>query len=174
MVIVGIDPGISQPGAAAVRRLGSGERFPYRVLAARSVKTDTKAGLVDRVFEIWDLYSGLVREFCPELLAVERQADVMAAARRGAVGFNSSNHQTMATVGAAIGVARAYCLPCIEIGKRTINSAVANKGNAEKHEIQRAVELLTGERISQAKADAVAAAIAGGKRWQLEQHRRTA
>lgn len=173
MVVVGVDPGISSPGAAAVRRMGSSERWPYCVLAARSITTDPKARRVERVWAFHDLVSELVREFAAELVAVEEQADLMAASRRnpGRVGFNASNHSTMATVGAAIGIARAYRVECMEIRKQTINVAVLGPGGgaaAEKRDVQQAVERLTGRWLSQAKADAVAAAIAGCQRWAMQ------
>ena len=172
MVIVGCDPGISQPGAAAIRRLDG-----YRVLAARSIKTDTKENLIARASAVWDLYADMVREFCPDLIVYEKQADLLAAARRGVVGFNASNHQTMATVGVIIGVSCAYRVPCIEIRKQTINVSVLGPGggaSASKAEIQKRIEMLCGVKLSQAKADAAAIAVAGAQRWQLEQARRIA
>lgn len=162
--VASFDPGIGQPGFAVVDRTALG----YRVVEARGITTDAGDSMVVRVGEIWDVLAELLREHCPALLAVEKQYETQAAAfERGE--FQASNAKTMVTVGAAIGCGRAYRVPCIEIAPQTVKVALLGKGSrsASKKDVQAGVLRLTGQRLSQAKSDAVAIAVAGAQRAHL-------
>lgn len=171
MLAAGFDPGIAAAGLGAVRR----DPDRYRVIEAKCVRTKASDSLADRCGKIWDALSLLFRTHTPDVLTIEEQQGAQAGAYREG-DFNSDNSKTHVTVGLAIGCGRAYRVPVLVIGPRTLNVAVLGTGNAnaDKHQVQRAIELLCGVRLAQAQADAVKIAIGGAKRWQIENHVRIA
>lgn len=174
--VAAMDPGISTPGFAVVTRGPSSYQCPYRVLDSDSMHTTPEDGdLAERCSVIWDALSLLLRVHTPDLLAIEEQANTSAGAWREGR-FSADNSKTHVTVGLAIGCARAYRVPVMLIRPQTVKVAVCGKGgaNAKKQQVQEAVFRLTGQRVAQARADAIAIGIAGAQRWQLEKNRRTA
>lgn len=158
MRVCGFDPGIASPGVAIVERVPG----QYLLHEARTASTRPADTLDVRLTHIWTVLEQMLRAHKPELMAIESQLRVMAGARaRGH--SNAGNDKTMATVGLAVGCARAYGLRTLFVEPQRAKIAVLGRGsgNVEKESVQKAIAWLVGTRLPQAQADAAAIAIAG-------------
>jgi crossover junction endodeoxyribonuclease RuvC len=162
----GFDPSIASAGIGAVRRTAKG----YELLDAIVVRTTAHQPIEERLAIIFSGLSMLLRTHMPAFLAIEDQAGVQAGLRiKGRDGreVQANSSKTIMVVGLAIGCAKAYGVPWFFRRPQTVKLAVCGHGgaNADKRQVQRAIELLTGTWLQQDKADAVATAIAGCQHW---------
>ncbi len=161
LAFAGFDPGVTNPAVACVRRTATG----YELLAAKTARTKPSDPLELRLRVIWELVSSLIRSFQPAVLGIERQAGAQVGAWRNQE-FNADNSKTLWTCGVALGAALAYGAEPRILDPKTAKIAVLGKGygNADKKTVQAWCEAITGAKLSQAAADAVALAIAASQR----------
>jgi crossover junction endodeoxyribonuclease RuvC len=124
MFVLGIDPGLTTTGYAV---LGEG------VIAALGViRTGPEDPTPTRLLEIRRDLAGLIREYSPEVMAIEQV-------------FVNRNLQTATSVvrasGAAMIAAAEAGLPVFEYTPSKVKSAVAGYGNAPKDQVQRMVAI---------------------------------
>jgi Holliday junction resolvasome RuvABC endonuclease subunit len=159
---LGFDPGIRSPGIGVVRRTARG----YALVSVAVPRTLPTAGFEQRCDVIVDALSLAMREHMPAFVAFEDQTRaIVAAHERGEV--NASNAGPLIVQGLVIAAARIYRVPVIKIQPMSAKLAVLGKGNraASKHQVQEAVLRITGSRVPQDGADAIAVCIAGFQRW---------
>jgi len=158
--VLGFDCGITSPGLGVITRLATG----YRLDAHRVVRTKASEPLEARCHRIWQALSSAIAQWRPALVAVEEQAGAQVGAyKRG--DFNADNSKTIMTVGLALGAAFAYGIDVTLIKPQRAKIAVCGPkmSRADKREVQAAVERITGVRVPQDAADAVANAIAAAQ-----------
>lgn len=158
----GFDPSISSLGLGVVRRAAS----RYAVVWAKTIRTSTKEAFELRCDVIVDALSAMLHAEQPSFLAIEDQRFVQAGKWREGE-FQSNNGKTLVVQGLAQATARVYRIPVILVQPQRVKIAVLGSGNrqAKKIDLQRALERLTGEWLSQDSADGVATAIAGCQKW---------
>jgi crossover junction endodeoxyribonuclease RuvC len=127
--VLGIDPGVSRCGYGVVRRVGS-RLVPVAGGVITTAPTDPLPG---RLAELYAELDGLLSEFSPDVVAVERV-------------FFQTNARTAMSVGQASGLAlaaaaRAGC-GVVEYTANEVKQAVAGYGAADKSQVQRMVQLL--------------------------------
>jgi crossover junction endodeoxyribonuclease RuvC len=128
MFVLGIDPGLSRCGYGLVAR---GEADSVLVArAAGVIETDPAAGLPDRLLILHTELRALVREFAPDVVAVERV-------------FFQVNAKTAMSVGQASGLALLVAAEAgCEVAQYTSNEvkqALVGYGAATKDQVQRMV-----------------------------------
>jgi crossover junction endodeoxyribonuclease RuvC len=125
-LVLGIDPGVSRCGYGVVRRDG----VAFRAVAYGVVRTPTTEELPLRLATLLRELDGLIAEFRPAALAVERV-------------LFQVNTRTAMSVGQASGLALALAgragVPVVHYSPNEVKLAVAGYGNAEKAEVQRMV-----------------------------------
>lgn len=147
-VALGIDPGSRITGYGLVARQGSRLTF----LAAGSIKTSAKAPLAQRLGEVYDGLTEVVREYAPEVAAVE---DI----------FYAKNVRTAAVLGHVRGVALLAAamagLEVFEYPPASTKMAVAGYGRADKDQVALMVRQILGIRrpLPPDASDALAVAI---------------
>lgn len=156
MLVLGIDPGTATTGYGIVRKLENG------IIDAVSwglVETDKESLLGKRFINIYKQIMDLIKEFKPDVIAMERI-------------FFASNAKTAISVGQAQGV-MIYCfakskLEIFEYTPSTIKKTIAGSGKAKKKDIQKSLRKFFGARIRSSKnkkthfddaADALAVAL---------------
>jgi crossover junction endodeoxyribonuclease RuvC len=126
MFVLGIDPGLSRCGYGVVTRRPGG----LAAAAGGVISTDPSAPLPGRLSTLFEELVGLVSEFRPEAVVVER------------VFFQVNAHTAMAT-GQAAGVALvAAAQSGCEVAQYTANEvkqAMVGYGGATKEQVQRMV-----------------------------------
>lgn len=129
-VTLGIDPGTARLGYGVIR--GSDPAVP---LEFGVVQTSSSQDMPSRLLQLHNELTGLVREYRPEVMVIERL-------------FFSRNVTTAISVGQARGVAMLAAAECgIEVVEYTpaeVKQAVAGYGNADKQQIQYMVKLILG------------------------------
>jgi len=149
MIVIGIDPGISNTGYGVVERRGG------RLLALDGgvISTHPDTDLALRVAAIADRIDALVHEHKPDAMAIESI-------------YFGRNVQTAFAVGHARGailaVAGRHLLETSSYTPQQIKQAVCGSGRADKLQVQRMVAALlelTGELPADHAADALAAGI---------------
>lgn len=149
MIIFGVDPGTATTGWAAI----SGDRHKQKLLVCGSIITSKLKDHSTRLEEIYDQLSQKIKEFKPDVLAIEKL-------------FFNTNQKTALMVGQTHGVVR---LAAVKAGIKTIEytplevkMAITGYGRAEKKQIQYMIgKLLKLEKpiIKDDIADAVAIAL---------------
>jgi len=149
MVVLGIDPGVSNTGYGVVARHGG------RLVALDGGVIETRAGraLADRLVYIHDAVRALAAEHGPTAVAVE---DL----------YFGANARSAFAVGQARGVvllaAGQAGVPCASYTPQQVKLAVCGSGRADKDQVQRMVQTLLGLEAPPAPdhaADALAVAI---------------
>jgi crossover junction endodeoxyribonuclease RuvC len=149
MVVLGIDPGVSNTGYGVVARHGG------RLVALDGGVIETRSGreLADRLVDIHAAVQALVAEHGPAAVAVE---DL----------YFGANARSAFAVGQARGVvllaAGQAGLPCASYTPQQVKLAVCGSGRADKGQVQRMAQALLGlERPPSPDhaADALAVAI---------------
>lgn len=148
-VVLGVDPGVSSLGLAAVARRG---RRP-ELVGARTVRTPGDLPEAARLRLIHEAVRSAIAEHRPSSVAVER------------VAWNK-NQVSALTVARATGVvllaASQAGLPVEEYGPLEVKMAVTGQGNADKAQVREALARFHGLRDVPSQsdaADAVAVAL---------------
>lgn len=154
MIILGVDPGTATTGCAVIEAASGGSKL--RALDYGCIRTSPDLPMHVRLQQIYDALCNKVREYKPEVLAIEQL-------------YFNKNVRTALTVGQARGVAILAAANCgLDIAEYTplqIKLAVTGYGRASKGQIQRMVAaLLCLPEIPRPDdtADALAVAICHG------------
>ncbi len=148
MLVLGIDPGLSRCGYAAVRRARRPEAEAAGVLS-----TPADADRAARLAELQADVRSLINELRPDVVAVERVLFQRNAATAMAVGQ---------AVGVVLAEAAAAGCEVAEYSPNEVKEAVAGWGGADKAEMAEMVRVLLGlsEQLRPVDAsDAVAVAL---------------
>lgn len=145
MFVLGIDPGLSRCGYAAVHQAG---RAP-RLAAIGVLRTSPDDPLPSRLAELQRELAELIEECRPDVVSVERV-------------FFQTNVRTAMSVGQASGLAlaAAWTAGChvVQYTPNQVKVAVAGHGAAGKEEVQRMVQVRLGLAAPPRPADAADAA----------------
>lgn len=151
MIVIGVDPGTARTGYGVVE--GSNGRL--RVIDSGCITTAGDQAPEARLKVVFDGILAVIREFRPELMAVEQL-------------FFNKNAKTAFSVGQSRGVAllAAACtgVKVAEFTPLAVKIAVSGYGRAEKSQVQRMVQQILGlEDPPQPDdiSDALAVAICG-------------
>lgn len=129
-VTLGIDPGTARLGYGVIRG-----REPAESLEFGIVETPSGDAMPDRLLRLHDELLGIIREYRPEVMVVEKL-------------FFARNVTNALTVGQARGVAMLTAaengIPVVEYTPAEVKQAVAGYGNASKEQIQEMVRLILG------------------------------
>jgi crossover junction endodeoxyribonuclease RuvC len=155
MLILGIDPGTATTGYGLIRTSPRN----LEVVDFGLIETDKNGTDAKRLENIYDMVSKLLKEFSPDIVAIERL-------------FFATNAKTAMAVGRASGVmlfaASKSRIEVVEYAPGTIKKLVAGDGRADKKLIQKSVRKVLGAKVrSKAKkrthfdnvADALAVAL---------------
>lgn len=127
-LILGIDPGSRITGYGIIDQQGQQHR--YITSGSIRIKADY---FPDRLKQIFDGVSEIIRQFSPEQLAIEQV-------------FMHKNADSALKLGqargAAICAAQAQDLPVFEYAARQVKQAVVGKGSADKTQVQHMVKIL--------------------------------
>ena len=152
MRILGIDSGYAIMGYGVIEMTGN----HFEVIAYDSIVTDKDMDMPDRLKHLYTTLMKVIREYEPEVAAIEEL-------------FFNSNAKTAILVGQARGVAVLACSNSgIEISEYTplqIKQALVGNGRAEKKQVQFMVKTILGLKEvpkPDDTADALAAAVTHG------------
>ena len=150
MIVLGIDPGIASTGYGIIE-LSHGERMSY--IDCGVITTSSKKNESERLIEIYDRITGIIRGYRPDAVAIETI-------------FHTKNLKSLAQVSEAIGVitfaAGRLGVPIKKFTPLEVKSAIVRSGRAEKSQIQQMVIKLLSLREppgSNHASDALAIAI---------------
>lgn len=160
MIILGIDPGIADTGFGIVEA-HAGE---YKALGYGSIVTKKTDTLTDRLLQLFDALSALIKKYKPERVAVESL-------------FFAKNTKTAITVAHARGVIllagnKAGCV-VEEYTPLQVKQALTGYGAADKNQIQQMVKtILKLKEIPKPDdaADALAIAVCAAQTQHYAQH----
>jgi crossover junction endodeoxyribonuclease RuvC len=147
-VALGIDPGLTRCGYAAVRRRRGGAE----ALEAGVLRTDAASPLPERLAALGDALAALVERVAPDVVVVERV-------------LFQSNARTAISVGQASGLALAAAaragVVVVQYSPNEVKLAVTGDGRADKRAVQSMVTRLLGLGVVPAvdAADALALAL---------------
>lgn len=156
MIILGIDPGTAATGYGLIKKDGQ----KYSLVDFGCVKTPAKTPLHDRLDQIFDGISEIIKKHKPDHVAVEEL-------------FFAANSKTAIAVGQARGVillaAKKNGASVFEYTPLEVKMAMCGYGRAEKRQIQEMVKTLLG--LSEIPkpddaADALAIAICHGQSYR--------
>jgi crossover junction endodeoxyribonuclease RuvC len=146
MVILGIDPGLTRCGYAA---LAATSGSTVRSIALGVLRTSPAAGLPARLAELRRELAALIAEVRPDVVAVEHV-------------FFQVNVRTAMSVGQASGLALAEAAAAgcevVQYTPNQVKQAVAGWGGAGKEQVQRMVQARLGLTAPPKPADAADAA----------------
>ena len=146
MVILGIDPGLTRCGYAALLTGGGGSVSP---IALGVIRTSPSAALPARLAELRRELAALMAELRPDVVAVEHV-------------FFQVNVRTAMSVGQASGLALAEAAArgceVVQYTPNQVKQAVAGWGGAGKEQVQRMVQVRLGLSAPPKPADAADAA----------------
>lgn len=146
--IIGIDPGLRRTGWGIVETVGTSLRF----IASGTVKPDEKANLAERLRQLHDGLSDVVRAHAPDEAAVEQT-------------FVNKDASATLKLGQARGIAMLVPalagLPVAEYAPNAVKKAVIGVGHGEKKQIHMMVRVLMPKAVFSGDdaADALAIAI---------------
>lgn len=151
MIILGIDPGFERVGIAILE--GKTLKQKERVLYSECFKTEAKYPFSERLFLIGQKIKGVIKEYKPEVLAIETL-------------FLNTNQKTAMKVAEARGVviyeATTAGLEIFEPSPPQIKMAVTGYGRSGKQAITKMVRLLVNidkNKTSDDELDAIAIAL---------------
>ncbi len=146
LVVLGIDPGLTRCGYAAVQANGPGAAVALSLGVIRTPATDP---LPKRLAELRAEFATLIAEFRPHVVAVEQV-------------FFQNNVRTAMSVGQASGLALAEAWACgcevVQYTPNQVKGAVAGWGAADKIQVQKMVQARLGLSGVPKPADAADAA----------------
>ena len=153
MKIIGIDPGYERVGIAVLEKNKTDRK--ETVLYSNCFKTNAKLSLDERIFLIGKEIEKVIKEFSPEVMAIEKL-------------FFENNAKTAMGVsearGAIVFVAKSLGLKVLQYTPLQIKSAVTGYGKADKSAVHMMVHKLVTlpKDVKQDdEIDAVAVAITG-------------
>ncbi len=153
MKIIGIDPGYERVGIAVLEKNKTDRK--ENVLYSNCFKTNAKMSLDERIFLIGKEIEKVIKEFSPEVMAIEKL-------------FFENNAKTAMGVsearGAIVFVAQNLGLKVLQYTPLQIKSAVTGYGKADKSAVHMMVHKLVTlpkEVKQDDEIDAVAVAITG-------------
>jgi len=162
MFVMGIDPGLSRCGYGVVVRDPGGGRSGLRAVAAGVVTTPPTEPLPARLAAVAEALDGLLAEFSPSVVVVERV-------------LFQANARTAMAVGQASGLALAAAArrgaAVVQYSPNEVKMAVTGYGSAGKAQVQRMVQaVLALDAVPRPPdaADALALAITHLSRAPLE------
>ena len=146
LVVLGIDPGLTRCGYAAIQATGPNSAI---ALSLGVIKTPATDPLPKRLAELRAEFATLIGEFRPHVVAVEHI-------------FFQSNVRSAMSVGQASGLALAEAWSCgcevVQYTPNQVKGAVAGWGNADKIQVQKMVQARLGLSQVPKPADAADAA----------------
>jgi crossover junction endodeoxyribonuclease RuvC len=149
MIVLGIDPGLANTGFGVIERRGGA----FVALDGGVVKTDPGARAEQRLGELHDALTRLLREYTPGAMALESL-------------YFGQNARSAFAVGQARGVAMLCAgqrrIPCHSYTPQQVKGAVCGSGRAPKEQVARMVASMLGLHsvpASEHAADALAVAI---------------
>jgi crossover junction endodeoxyribonuclease RuvC len=146
LVVLGIDPGLTRCGYAAVQATGPGSAI---ALSLGVIKTAPGDPLPKRLGELREEFTALLIEFRPHVVAVEQV-------------FFQNNVRTAMSVAQASGLALAEAWICgcevVTYTPNQVKGAVAGWGAADKAQVQKMVQTRLGLTAVPKPADAADAA----------------
>ncbi|HEY4331408.1 MAG TPA: crossover junction endodeoxyribonuclease RuvC [Ilumatobacteraceae bacterium] len=146
LVVLGIDPGLTRCGYAALQAGGPNAAHP---LSMGVIKTPPTDPLPKRLADLRVELAALIAEFRPHVVAVEQV-------------FFQTNVRTAMSVGQASGLALAEAFACgcevVQYTPNQVKGAVAGWGNADKIQVQKMVQARLGLTALPKPADAADAA----------------
>jgi len=141
MFVLGIDPGLTTTGYGLVRATAGGEE----AVAAGVIRTDPRAPVGRRLWELHRDLVALLEEHRPDAAAIERV-------------FVNRNLRTATAVARASGVIllslAAAGIPVGEYSPSGVKKALVGNGAAPKEQVQRLVVMRLGFRARRGPADA--------------------
>jgi crossover junction endodeoxyribonuclease RuvC len=152
--ILGIDPGFGRVGYGIIE---AGANKEWKYIAHGCIETSGQDEFIDRLAQVHQEISKLIKEFSPSRMAIEEL-------------FFFKNQKTAMDVGQARGVillcAVESKLPVDEYTPLQVKQAMTGYGRAEKEQMQKLVAMLLGlkeEIKSDDAADALAVALCAGQ-----------
>ena len=153
MKILGIDPGYERCGIAIIEKSSGGGGGKDIVLFSDCIRTSAKSGMPDRLWELGQALSLVIKRHKPDVAAIEEL-------------YFAKNTKTAMQVAEARGVIqyriRSAGLSCFEYHPNTIKIAITGHGSADKKDIAgmipRLVSFNTDKKIDD-ELDAVAVAL---------------
>lgn len=129
MRILGIDPGLGVTGYGIIESKAKGD---FKLIEAGVIRTSNKEKLEVRINKIYNPIKGLIEEFRPKVLVLEKL-------------YSHYKHPTTAILmghvrGAVCLAANQSGISLIGYSNTRINKAVIGRGNASKFQIQRMVQ----------------------------------
>lgn len=128
MIILGIDPGSRVTGYGIIQTQGNRHRY----IASGCIRTKSQ-NISDRMFEIYEGLTGIIRQHLPEQAAIEKI-------------FLKNNADSAFKLGQARGAAfvavASYQLALSEYAPRLVKKAVVGYGGADKQQVQQMVKIL--------------------------------
>jgi len=135
MFVMGIDPGLSRCGYGVVVRAPGCGRSGMRAVAAGVLTTPSTDPLPDRLAAVAEAIDGLLHEFSPAVVVVERV-------------LFQTNARTAMAVGQASGLALAAAArqgaTVVQYSPNEVKLAVTGDGRADKRAVQTMVTRLLG------------------------------
>lgn len=127
MVVLGIDPGVSETGWAVLM----GESSAPSLRAAGLIKTTPDLPLPERLKRIFAAVSGIIAEHQPETFAIEEMFFLKAA---------NTIRGTLQARGVILLAAAQAGLPISEYNPRTVKLTLTGSGGADKLQMQKIVQ----------------------------------
>ncbi len=135
MLILGIDPGTATTGYGLVEKNGG---VDFKVVKWGLIETKKETEPHVRLFEIYNAMNGLLSEFRPDVLIMEKV-------------FFATNAKTVIRVGQAQGVillsAANANVKVFEYAPGTIKKIITGDGRANKKDVQKKMRELLGARV---------------------------
>jgi crossover junction endodeoxyribonuclease RuvC len=129
-VVIGVDPGTAITGYGVVGQTPDGN---FELLVCGVIRTGAQEPMHLRLLELYQDFVGLIQEFMPTELAIEKL-------------FFGRNVSTAITVGQARGAvllaAAQHGLSVAEYTPAEVKQAITGYGSAEKRQIQEMVQLI--------------------------------
>ncbi len=152
MRILGIDPGLGVTGYGIIE---TGLLRNFKLIEAGVIRTSNKEKLEARINKIYNAIKGLIEEFKPSVLVLEKL-------------YSHYRHPTTAILmghirGAVCLVANQLGLALVGYSYTRVNKAIIGKGNASKYQVQRMMQNLLNLKSAPQPpdvSDALALAIA--------------
>lgn len=134
MLILGIDPGTATTGYGFIKTSPKS----LEVLDFGLIETDKNGSSGKRLENIYDEMSKLLKQFSPDIVAIERL-------------FFATNAKTAMAVGQASGVmlfaASKSKIDVVEYAPGTIKKVIAGDGRADKKMVQKSLRTILGAKV---------------------------
>lgn len=154
MVILGIDPGFGITGYGLININGAGNsgiRQKMQIIEAGVLRTSKNGSLGERLHEIYQQLTEILKEFSPEVMAVEDTYSIQS--------FPKSAIYIGYVQGVVLLAAAQNSIPVYHYYARQIKKALVGSGTATKSQVQRMVQM-TFDMPQPPKPDDIADALA--------------